>query len=77
MARLYKQSPYRTCRVVNDTWTRCEFGCTVCNRRVALLGASADLSGLWSRDQMASARIRDGPLNGELADTYATSRLFA
>jgi hypothetical protein len=32
------------------------------------LGASEDLSGLESRDQMASGRIRDGLLKGELAE---------
>jgi len=51
---------------VHDPWTRCERGCTFCNRRVALLGANADFSGLWSRDQMASALKRDGPLNDSL-----------
>jgi hypothetical protein len=68
MARQHKRSACQTCREVRDQWTRCAQACTVCSQRVPLLGASEDLSGLESRDQMASDRKRDGLLNAELAE---------
>jgi len=72
MTCLNKRSTYRICREVHDTYTCCE---RVCNRRVVLLEDSADLSGLWSRDQMDSTHIGDGPLNEELAEEVRWSQL--
>jgi len=45
-----------------DPWTRCARTRTVFNRRMPWLGASAYLSGLESRDQMASVRVLNGRL---------------
>ena len=77
MARQHKRSTYQTCREVHDPWTRCAQACTICNLRVALLGASADLSGLESRDQMALVRTRDELLNGELAEEARGSQRYS
>ena len=75
MARQHKRSAYRTCREVHDPRTHCAPAYTICNRRVALLGASAHLSGLESRDQMASVSTRDELLNGKLREEARGSQL--